>query len=273
MKKFLKIIITIIIIIVLMIVYARYCGIKGLKVKEYKIESTKITDNYHGLKIVHLSDIHYGSTIFEQELSNIVDKINILKPDIVVLTGDLIDNKQSYDKDILINYLSKIDVTIDKYAVSGNEDIINDYEFILKESGFINIDNNYDLIYKSNIPIIISGITNEINTTLYEEYIGNLPEEEKPIYSILLTHQPDNVKELNINNYDLILSGHSHKGQINLPIIKKWFLPEGSKKYYDEYYNINNTDLYISSGLGTSNMKLRLFNKPSINFYRITKKM
>ena len=68
-----------------------------------------------------------------------------------------------------------------------------------------------------------------------------------------------------------VFAGHSHNGQINIPYIKKLLLPEGSKKYYNNYYKVNNTNLYISSGLGESNINFRLFNKPSINFYRINK--
>lgn len=64
--------------------YSRYVETSGLNIKEYKVTSEKITDNFHGLKIVHLSDIHYGTTIDEKSLKNIVDKINTLKPDIVV---------------------------------------------------------------------------------------------------------------------------------------------------------------------------------------------
>ena len=278
-----KIIITLAIIILLIssiLLYSRFIATKGLKIKEYKVVNTKITDSYHGLKIVHLSDIHYGSTINEKELNNIVDKINEIKPDIVVLTGDLIDDRISFDKDIIINCLSKIEANLGKYAISGNHDLpIDDYNYIIKESGFTNLDNKYDLIYyKSNDPIVISGIGYDgedvgIKTEQFDKYISELKADDvKPIYSILLIHEPDTVDNLDLNKYDLVLSGHSHGGQVRLPFIGAIYTPVGAKNYYDEYYKINNTDLYISSGLGTSMYKFRLFNKPSINFYRITNK-
>ncbi len=278
-----KIIITLVIIILLIssiLLYSRFIATKGLKIKEYKVVNTKITDSYHGLKIVHLSDIHYGSTISEKELNNIVDKINEIKPDIVVLTGDLIDDRLSFDKDKIINCLSKIEANLGKYAISGNHDLpIDDYNYIIKESGFTNLDNKYDLIYyKSNDPIVISGIGYDgedvgIKTEQFDKYISELKADDvKPIYSILLIHEPDTVDNLDLNKYDLVLSGHSHGGQVRLPFIGAIYTPVGAKNYYDEYYKINNTDLYISSGLGTSMYKFRLFNKPSINFYRITNK-
>lgn len=59
-------------------------------------------------------------------------------------------------------------------------------------------------------------------------------------------------------------------GQINLPFIRNLFLPSGSKKYYNGYYNVNGSNLYVSSGIGTTNFKYRFNNKPSINLYRLT---
>ena len=280
MKKVIIILVIIILTISLCLLYSRFIATKGLKVKEYKVVNSKITDSYHGLKIIHLTDIHYGSTVNEKELNNIVDKVNEIKPDIVVMTGDLIDERLSYDKDTIINCLSKIEAKLGKFAVSGNHDIpLDDYNYIVKESGFTSLDNKYELIYsKSNEPIIISGIGYGdedigIKTEQFDKYISELKADDiKPIYSILLVHEPDTVDNLDLNKYDLILAGHSHAGQVRLPIIGKLYTPEGAKKYYDEYYKINNTDLYISSGLGTSLYKFRLFNKPSFNFYRITNK-
>lgn len=282
MKKFIIITCIVVLFISGLLLYSRFIGTTGLNVKEYKVVNNKISDEYHGLKVVHLSDIHFNSTISEKDLEQIVDKVNQLKPDIVVITGDIIDERISYDKDILINCLKKIQAKLGKFAISGNHDLpLDDFNSIVKESGFVNLDNTYELIYaNSNQPIIISGINSNysdssnmgVKTAEFDNYIANLTDDIKPIYSILLIHEPDFIDNLNLDNYDLILAGHSHGGQIKLPLISKIYTPHGAKKYYDEYYKINNTDLYISSGLGTSKLKFRLFNRPSINFYRITNK-
>ena len=283
MKKLVIIIVVIIIIISLGLLYSRFIATKGLKVKEYKIINNKIIDEYHGLKIVHISDIHYGSTVSETELINIVDKINETNPDIVVLTGDLLDERLEYNKEIIVRELSRINSKIGKFAISGNHDIpIEEFNDIINKSGFKNLNDTYELIYMdSNKPIIISGISSNyqdnsnigVKTEKFDTYIANLKADDiRPIYSILLIHEPDFIDNLDLSKYDLILAGHSHGGQIRLPIIGKIYTPKGSLKYYDEYYKINNTDLYISSGLGTSKYKFRLFNRPSINFYRITNK-
>lgn len=282
MRKFIVITCIIVLIISGLLLYSRFIATSGLNVKEYKVVNDKITDEYHGLKIVHLSDIHFGSTITENDLDHLVNKVNELNPDIVVITGDIIDERISYDKNILINYLKQIQSKLGKFAISGNHDLpLDDFNSIVEESGFTNLDNTYKLIYaNSSKPIIISGISSNYSdssnigtkTAEFDSYIANLTDDIKPIYSILLIHEPDFIDSLNIDNYDLILAGHSHGGQVKLPLIKKLYTPYGAKKYYDEYYKVNQTDLYISSGLGTSKLKFRLFNRPSINFYRITNK-
>jgi len=91
LKIFLIVIIIILTLVVCTILYSRYIGTSGIEVKERKIVNSKLPESYKGLKIVHLSDIHYGKTINKKKLNKIIDKINLIKPDLVVFTGDLID--------------------------------------------------------------------------------------------------------------------------------------------------------------------------------------
>ena len=98
-----KIILIIIILLVLSFFYVKEIGNKHLMVNEYKVESKEIPDSFDGLKIVHFSDIHYGTTVNEKELKNIVSKINELKPDIVFFTGDFFDKDVSLNDDDLKN--------------------------------------------------------------------------------------------------------------------------------------------------------------------------
>lgn len=289
MKK--KVISTIIIVIVLIgltLLYSRFIATTGLKIKEYKIVNENITESFNGLKIVHITDIHYGRTVKDKELKNIVKKINILKPDIVVLTGDLLDRDVKLTgKQItkLQNILNSINVKYNKYAIMGNHDYKHkEWESVITNSGFINLNNNYDLIYDNeNNYMLLSGLStssygtlsNEEKMLLSDEYINTINTDEakqKSMYNILIMHEPDAITEINYDNYNLVLAGHSHNGQVRMPFIGAIILPPKAKLYYDEYYRLNNTDLYISSGLGTSNMDFRLFNRPSFNFYRIAKR-
>lgn len=265
-----------------LVLYSRYVATKGLIVKEYKITNQVLTDNFHGLKIVHISDLHYGSTFKEKELIRLTKKIKIIKPDIVVLTGDLFDNRYKLtnkQKQILIKNLSKIEPVIGKYAITGNHDINTDWEEIIKGSGFTNLNDDYTSIYNDGTSyIFLAGISSNLKSdvepkaTKLENYLDTLNNEEKPIYKILLIHEPDYINKFDYSRYDMILAGHSHNGQVRLPFVGAIYTPIGSKKYYNEYYQLNNTKLYISSGLGTSKYDFRFLNHPSFNFYRLTNK-
>jgi len=274
-----KIIITIIISILLIIsslaLYTIYFGSHGLKIKEYVISNDKLDDSFYGIKIVHLSDINYGTTIKNKELEKIVNKINYLRPDIVVITGDTINKNVKINdtkKQQIITNFSKIEATLGKYIITGEQD--KTYEFfddIVTNSGFTNLDNSIDLIYnKTKNPILIAGLSTnnqDNNLTNFYEYQTNNPDNN--LYKILLIHKPDDILKIDYNQFDLILAGHSLGGEINLPLLSNKF--EGSKTYYKSYYKLNNTKLYISNGLGNLKGHYRFNNKPSINLFRLKK--
>lgn len=285
-KKILYTILTIIILIISILLYARYIGTSGLIVKEYKVTNSSIPESFYGTKIVHISDIHYGRTVKKKELKNLVKKINQLNPDIVVLTGDLIDrNTMLTDKmaKVISDILMEIEPTLGKYAISGNHDYKFDkWATIINDSGFINLNDRYDLIYKeSTKPIFLGGLSTnsyqkekalEEKIKVMNDYFATRTEENKnafPDYKIMIMHEPDFIDEINPENYDLVLAGHSHNGQVRLPFIGAIILPPNAKKYYKPYYNVNGTDLYISSGVGTSTISYRFLNRPSINLYRL----
>ena len=274
MKKILKIFITIIILIILLLLYSRFIGTIGLNTKEYTIEDNNISNDFDGIKIVHFSDIHYKRIITKDRIDKIINEINLINPDIVIFTGDLIDQDSEINEDditYLKEVLSKINAKYGKYSVIGNHDYSIDIEIlrsIYKESNFNLLENSYDIIYgKDNNKLYIGGIS----TGAFSDTVLNKMKYEEESYKIIILHEPDYTDEIISLNPNLILGGHSHNGQVNIPYLKKYFVPTGSKKYYDEHYLVNNTNLYISSGIGVSRYNFRLFNHPSINFYRINK--
>ena len=263
------------ILITLVILYARFIGTRGLIVKEEKIEVNSLGEEYDGFKIVHFTDLHYGSTIGIKEVKNLVIKINEQKPDLVVFTGDLIDQyyKISEDeRDKLIKELKNINPTIETLAVIGNHDYesLDDFNIIVEELGWHFLDNTYEYVYnKSDKPIIIVGLDDLLmGKPDYDNAFSYFNEINEDYYTIVLGHEPDQIDEISNYNFNLFLAGHSHLGQVRAPLIGAIYTPKGSKKYYEVHYKVNNSDLYISGGIGTSWLKLRLFNHPSITLYR-----
>ena len=278
-EKLIIVLIILAVLFILTILYSRFIGTGGLYIKEYPIKIPRINNHLHGLKIVHLSDIHFGNLINEARMLHLVDKVNKLEPDLIVLTGDLFcQDLNQEEQTILSNTLKKMNAKLGKYAIVGNHDIIFDYwEEVIKNGNFVDLNNRFELIYyQANQPLILQGMSSNLNGKLtptqkiadLELFIDEHPE-FADAYKILLMHEPDYVDEFNSKNFNLILAGHSHNGQVRIPFMRPLFLPKGAKKYYKPYYRLDNTDLYISSGVGNSILSLRLFNRPSFNFYRL----
>lgn len=262
-KKHLKWYIKLLIIILLIVLYAFFIGTKGIFIKEYKIETNKVEAGFHGFKIVQFSDLHYGSSVKEDMLKQVVNKINTTKPDVVIFTGDLINKNYKLDNnetESIINKLNKINAEIGKYYVAGEEDF-DTATSILNLSGFINIDEQEQLVYdNTKNPIVLLG---KENSKSYFEV-----NEENNMFKILTLHNPNDFNNLSEYKYDMVIAGHTHNGQINIPKIKDLFI---TGSYDKTYQKINGTKLFINSGIGNSKINARLFNHPIINLYRINK--
>lgn len=268
-----KFIIFLLIIFLLLLIWGKFIEPNLLMINDYKIESETLPESFKGTKIVQFSDLHYGM-ISENFLKKVVDNINSLKPDVVVFTGDLVEEGYKLnDKDIklIVKYLGNIESSLGKYAIIGNHDVRNeDFDNIMYDAHFSVLKNNYDTVYnENNDSILIYGL---------DDMLGGEPQirgvKSKEINGIkcriVLVHEPDYIDEF-VNDFDtaLVLSGHSHGSQVYIPGINKLYLPKGSTKYYRGHYTVNNTPLYVSNGLGTSIFKFRLFSIPSIDVYRL----
>ncbi len=268
-----KIFFILILTIVILIIYSRYIATSGLIIKEYNVKNNNLPESFNGLKIAHFSDFHYGRTTNINNLKYLVKQINLSKPDIIFFTGDFIDKDVKINEKDLNNIkleLNKLESTYGKYYVFGNHDLkFEESASIFNESNFIDLNDKYDIICNSNNDkILISGLSYNSNY----EFLKDINMSEMPKYKINIMHKPDAYDDISNYNFNLILAGHSHNGQITLPFYGAIYTPNGAKKYYKPYYKLNETDMYISSGIGTSSFNYRLFNRPSFNFYRITVK-
>ncbi len=276
-KFLINLFIFLIMLMIGLIFYSKYVGTKGLIVKEYRVESNILSSNFSGVKIVHFSDMYYKSTFEKEDLIKLVSKINILKPDIVVFTGDLGPYEGKLKEDdinILKEELSKIEAKIGKYAICGDNDYnqLDTYLDIMTSSNFNVLSNSYEeIFYNSNESIFIVGLPSSIKeksdlTKAFEFY-----KDDNRKYIITLVHDGKTIKAIDDSNYevDLILGGHSLGGLINLPIYGGIIKDKTMHKYSEEFYSKGITNIYISSGLGTSKYDYRLNNKPSFNLYRL----
>ena len=281
MKKVLCVILSLLAILFVILIYARFVGIQGLNTNEIVYENEFVSESYDGLKVIHFTDLHYKKVITEKKVRNLIKEINRNKPDIVLFTGDLLDNDYEVTgKDIsfLIKELGKIDATYGKCAILGDNDYLktDTVKNIYIQSNFTLLENSYSIVHNENNDLIfIGGVSSynydEANIDETMSYFSSNPDIS---FKIIMTHEPDYTDKIleKYHNINLILAGHSIGGSINIPGINKGLSPEGAKTYYKDYYRVNNTDLYISNGIGLDKVNFRLFNHPSINFYRINRK-
>lgn len=277
-KIVIKVFIFSFILILIASTYTDYIS-KNIIVKEERIRNEKIPSSMNGIKIIQFSDLEYGSTIFNKEVKKIVKIINERNPDIVVFTGNLIDKNykiKTKEQEKLITELQKINTTMGKYAVSGKNDK-EIFNTIMNQSDFTILNNNYDLVYNNdNNPILIVGLSSlnqkkrEIDTAYkyFSEETHN-----SNIYTISIMSETDDLDDI-ISRYNnnLVLAGNSLNGEVRLPFVGGLITKEGSKKYKESYYKVNDSEIYISNGIGSPEAKFRLFNRPSINLFRLTNK-
>ena len=270
-----KILVCFITLLLLLFIWGKFIEPNLLFINDYKIVDENLPNSFNGLRVVHFTDLNYGLTK-EKRLKRIVNDINSLKPDIVVFTGDLINpgyKLSSKEQEKLIKTLQSIKTTIGKYAILGDEDN-EKIATIFNQSDFIILRDEYDLIYNSkDNPILLIGInSNKKNPDIDKAFsYFKEPTHLNSIYTITLIHEPDLTDEVSYQS-DLILAGHSHNGKVRNPFTNhSIFKVNGAKKYNDEYYQLERSELYISSGLGTKS-GFRLFCRPSINFFRLSNK-
>lgn len=230
-------------------------------------------NNENELKVIQFSDTQLGEFYSLENLKKVVDKINKENADIVVFTGDLIDNAAKYnDKDKIANILKQINSKQGKYAIYGNHDYGGSafayYESIMSEGGFKVLKNESINIDINNKKVSIYGADDGLlGKNNIEKTMKNIKEEN---LNILLLHEPDLIDKYDEYPIDLALAGHSHGGQVYIPFYGPIKKNELSKKYYKGKYKIENgIELYVNTGLGNTKVPFRFLNVPEITVFNI----
>ena len=249
---FLKIFIPISLILIISFVSLRYIGTSGLVVKEYAIYSDKVNNDLDGLKIVHFGDINFNDVTNINKVKKVVNTIVKINPDVVIFTGDLISEDYVVNNDTkeeLIDLFYTIDPKIGKYFVLGEKDK-EVSKTILSSSGFSLLEKN-EIIYLGS---------EKFNLVIDDKFDSSL-------FTIGVIHEINKNKDFLLNK-DMVISGHNLNGSVRFPFFGRLF---SDLKYIESHYKVNNTDLFITSGVGNNKYNFRLFNHPSINFFRIKK--
>lgn len=253
--------VTALILLVLIFIY-NFIEISRLYVNKPIIHSSKLSQD---LRITQISDFH-GNRLMDRH--KLIDKIIEFNPHIVVLTGDMIDHKTE-DIGFVLNLIKGIqEVNNNIFFVIGNHELRNPKGDIfiskLKEIGIILLDNENSVIKVNEDNMNIIGLSFFASK---EDYEKTTEEIDNNNFTLLLSHSPNRPIDYASGKEDLILSGHTHGGQVRLPLIGAIVAPgQGFFPEYDKgIFELGDTKLYIDSGLGNSVFPIRFFNRVQIS--------
>lgn len=228
-----------------------------------------------GLSIVQLSDFHYDSPLNRRAAEEAVQVTNRLHPDLIVLTGDFVTVSLMRKTDPAAalacfpcaELLSDLKAPFGVLAIMGNHDHFSDPNLIttsLQKHGIGVLRNEAFMVRKNGAAVWIVGLdTVSAGCERLRVAMKSVPPEEAVV---LLVHEPDYADIAAGFPIDLQLSGHSHGGQIRLPILGAPYLPQYAKKYPSGLRRIKNLILYTNAGLGTVRVPLRMNCPPEITF-------
>ena len=268
--KIIKFLFALIVLTVIAYVY-NYIQISVFKVRKININSQKTKND---IKITQISDFHSNRLIDVNKLKN---EIKLFDPDFIVLTGDIIDHKDR-KLDIVMKMLNAISqLGKEIYFVQGNHEMRNslyeDLKMEMKKLKITILEDTSGTITVNNEQINIIGLNFTPQSKGYKEAVKYEKATKKlnsSNYNLLLLHSPNNIENLINTNVDLVLSGHTHGGQVRMPFIGPIVAP--GQGYFPKYdkgrFEIDNKTLYIDSGLGNSMAPLRAFNP--VQFSNIT---
>ncbi|NLY46241.1 MAG: metallophosphoesterase [Tissierella sp.] len=244
-------------------------------ISNFNYNNKNLPNEFDGFKIVHISDLH--NKLFGKNQEYILKKINSTSPDIIVVTGDLIDRRR-YDLETSLLFIEGAMEIAPIYYVSGNHEAWSgEYENIRKElisQGVVVLDDKKVELIRDKEKIEILGLTDPAfltssysdkrNTSVLEKHLKIMKDDD--IFQILLSHRPDLIDIYSREKIDMIFSGHAHGGQVRLPGIGGIVAPDQGffPKYTSGSHTVENSTMYVSRGLGNSLVPIRIFNRPEV---------
>ena len=275
---------------------------KNIFVREYKIQSKKITEKFDNYKIVQITDVH--SIRNEIDLEKIVNKVKLQKPNLICVTGDLIDsdyyssqndlyknNEIKQIEELTVRFMKNLKEISDTYYIYGNHEMMllddpenNKFKKDLENLGIKILNNKTEelkidgeriniigiqdpaTLYKDEKYAYIDGTNKDKVQMILNDLFIEMPEDNQNKFTILLSHRPEYFELYDKYNIDLALTGHTHGGIVKLPIIKGIYAhPQGwLPKYSYGIYKTNDFSMIISGGIGYSKLPIRIFNPPEI---------
>lgn len=241
-----------------------------LEMTSTDIISSDIPAAFDGTRIVFVSDIHHGPFFSRERVRGLVETINGINPDIVLLGGDYVHRDAKYIEPCF-RELSGLKAGLGKFGVLGNHDHWEGRDLTLQsmeKAGITAIDNKAQWIYRDGARIRIGGVGDLLGDV--QDILPTLEGAEESDFIVLISHSPDYAEQITTRKIDLVLSGHTHGGQVTLfgmwaPLIPSQY----GQKYRSGMIDTGYTKVIVSNGVGTITPPVRFFARPQVNIINL----
>ncbi len=251
--------------------YAGEHGRHQLELERRTIRIAQLPEAFAGFRIAQISDLHLAEYTEPWFIERVVREVNALKPDMVLLTGDFVCmgpiNKHSAEGyiPIVASILRGLECP-HKYGVLGNHDWMVNGDMVVEELGAVGI----PILHNANFPVEREGgrlwVAGIMDALSWESDVEaampkHAAKDGEPV--VLMAHEPDILPAVaRLNRVDLMLSGHTHGGQVRLPFLPPLILPPLGRRFVEGHFRMGRTQLYVNRGIGAVGLPFR-FRCPS----------
>ncbi len=244
---------------------------KKIAITRWQLYLKRLDAAFDGYRLVHLTDLHVDSWLSVARLEALLPLINALQADAILITGDFVSYRNPQIIRALRRPLLQLRARDGVFAVFGNHDYLYAYDdlaFILRTSGVRHLSARFHTIRRGDAFLHIAGLDDMPNKPAFlDRMLRQMPAQGA---AILLVHKPDFADVAAASGrFCLTLSGHTHGGQIVLPLVGPLFRPYGGRKYPAGLYRVGNQYHYTSRGLGVGDIPVRINCPPEIAVFTL----
>ncbi|MBN1211937.1 MAG: metallophosphoesterase [candidate division Zixibacteria bacterium] len=251
--------------------YGLFEALRRPRIVEVNLPIEGLPKDLDGFTIAQITDIHVSHTLRRPFVQTVVDMVNDLQPDLVALTGDLVDGNVAELGDDVAP-LADLKAPYGAYFITGNHEYYSGVEQWLKEIprlGFKVLINEHRLIERGEGRLLLAGVTDFTGGSFRADHISDphraLAGAPESHAKILLAHQPKSIFEAAKAGFDYVISGHTHGGQY----FPYHFLAALAQPYISGLHEHGNTRIYVSNGTGYWGPQLRIGARSEITLHRL----
>ena len=247
--------------------YGREVEIRRVEIKPLTLTLPRLAPEFDGYRIVQLGDIHLDDWTKPERLSGIVEKVNAQRPDLIAIMGDFASRSaKQLDTRRLTGALRELRARDGVLTILGNHDYLTGVEIVrrcIREASVTELVNDVHTLRRGKATLHVAGVDDVMEgESRLDLVLRDLPDSGA---AILLAHEPDFADvSAATGRFDLQLSGHSHGGQVRVPLLMRLALPPFSQRYTSGLYRVDGMLQYTNRGLGFVDMRLRFLCRPEI---------